>query len=233
MKHLKITTALLALMLLLSTFTATAYAANAIGFEVKVSPAEVKAGEQIELIVALTGYTAEAAMTDAVRGLQVDITGIDTSVLSVVEYSSLIEDTSAISNKASYNELLPRVRLAYVQITDSLPAPCSDVLKVVFQANSDLADSSSVTPLVTVKIQMQSGKQITLTSDESAQSAGDMNGDGLVNTLDLIRLMKYISGIAVDIPESAGDVNGDGRINTLDLIRLMKYINGEDVKLGQ
>ena len=231
MKRLKITAALLVLMLLLSTFTATAYAANTIGIKVKVSPAEVKAGEQIKLVVSLTGYTTEAAAADAIRGLQVDITGIDTSVLSVVEYSSLIEDTTAISNKASYNEQLPRVRLVYVQITDSLPAPCSDVLKVVFQANSDLTDSGSVSPLVTVKMQMQSGKQITLTSDGSALK-GDMNGDGNINALDLIRLMKYISGVSVDIPVGAGDVNGDGRINTMDLIRLLKYVNGEDVVLG-
>ena len=60
---------------------------------------------------------------------------------------------------------------------------------------------------------------------------GDANGDGEVNTMDLIRLMKYISGAEVDMAEGAGDVNGDGKVNTMDLIRLMKYINGEDVEL--
>ena len=60
---------------------------------------------------------------------------------------------------------------------------------------------------------------------------GDANGDGEVNTMDLIRLMKYISGVEVDVAEGAGDVNGDGKVNTMDLIRLMKYINGEDVEL--
>ena len=61
---------------------------------------------------------------------------------------------------------------------------------------------------------------------------GDANGDGSVNTMDLIRLMKYISGVEVDVAEGAGDVNGDGKVNTMDLIRLMKYINGEDVELN-
>ena len=61
---------------------------------------------------------------------------------------------------------------------------------------------------------------------------GDANGDGVVNTMDLIRLMKYISGVEVDVAEGAGDVNGDGKVNTMDLIRLMKYINGEDVELN-
>ena len=59
------------------------------------------------------------------------------------------------------------------------------------------------------------------------QLYGDISGDGSVNTMDLIRLMKYVSGETVDIAPGSGDVNGDGRENVLDLIRLMKYINGE------
>ena len=61
----------------------------------------------------------------------------------------------------------------------------------------------------------------------SLQLTGDTGGDGTVNTMDLIRLMKYINGVEVDVAEGAGDVNGDGRVNTMDLIRLMKLINGE------
>ena len=61
---------------------------------------------------------------------------------------------------------------------------------------------------------------------------GDTNGDGSVNTMDLIRLMKYISGVEVDVAEGTGDVNGDGKVNTMDLIRLMKYLNGENVELN-
>ena len=59
------------------------------------------------------------------------------------------------------------------------------------------------------------------------QLYGDISGDGTVNTMDLIRLMKYVSGETVDIAPGSGDVNGDGRENVLDLIRLMKLVNGE------
>ena len=72
----------------------------------------------------------------------------------------------------------------------------------------------------------------TLTLKAEETIPGDANGDGVVNTMDLIRLMKYISGVEVDVAEGAGDVNGDGKVNTMDLIRLMKYINGEDVELN-
>ena len=61
------------------------------------------------------------------------------------------------------------------------------------------------------------------------QLAGDLSGDGNVNTMDLIRLMKYISGVEVDVAPGTADVNGDGRENTMDLIRLMKIVNGEAV----
>ena len=59
--------------------------------------------------------------------------------------------------------------------------------------------------------------------------AGDINGDKTVDTSDLIRLMKYISGsnVVVHVP----DVNGDGYVNVSDLVRLMRYIAGQDVEL--
>lgn len=164
MKHMKIIAAMLVLALILSSFAVTANAADAVGFNVTVSPSDVKPGEQVEVIVSLTGYTTEAAEADALRGLQVDITGVDTSVLSVVEYTSLIEDTTAISNTASYNEANKRVRLAYVQMSGTLPAPCEYVFKVVFQVNSDLTESGSITLPVTVKMQTVS-QQITLTGE--------------------------------------------------------------------
>ena len=136
-------------------------AAEAVGISTQISPTIAQVGEQVEVIVSLTGYTAE---TVAIRGLQVDVTGIDTDVLSVVEYTSLIEDPSAISNTASYNTNYQRVRLAYVQFSGTLPAPCADVLKVTFRMNPDLTQDGSITLPVTVKMQTVSG-QVTLKSD--------------------------------------------------------------------
>ena len=61
---------------------------------------------------------------------------------------------------------------------------------------------------------------------------GDLNGDGNINTLDLVMLRKELNGDDPDIVAEAADVNGDGNINTLDLIVLRKYLNGDDVELG-
>lgn len=71
--------------------------------------------------------------------------------------------------------------------------------------------------------------EIRAQSGEETATPGDLNGDGQVNTMDLIRLMKYISGVEVDVAPGSADVNGDGKENTMDLIRLMKLVNGEIV----
>lgn len=54
---------------------------------------------------------------------------------------------------------------------------------------------------------------------------GDVNGDGKVDTKDLIRLMRYISADGKDIEAFGADLNGDGKVDTKDLIRLMKCIS--------
>ena len=58
---------------------------------------------------------------------------------------------------------------------------------------------------------------------------GDLNGDGKVNVMDLIRLKRYLA----DGTEVVGnaDVNGDGKVNVMDLIRLKRYIAGEVVDI--
>ncbi len=53
---------------------------------------------------------------------------------------------------------------------------------------------------------------------------GDLNGDGDVNSKDMVRMMKYLAGIDVNI--FFPDVNGDGNENVIDLSRLMKIIAG-------
>lgn len=55
----------------------------------------------------------------------------------------------------------------------------------------------------------------------------DLNGDGVTDTRDIIRLMKYISSDGGTETVDSPDINGDGQIDTRDIIRLMKYIAGD------
>lgn len=61
---------------------------------------------------------------------------------------------------------------------------------------------------------------------------GDVNGDGEVDVLDLLRLGKYLADWDVEIDEAASDVTADGEVDVLDLLRLGKYFADWDVELG-
>ena len=71
-----------------------------------------------------------------------------------------------------------------------------------------------------------SGK-IQVAAADAPYIAGDINGDGKVNGKDVTRLIKFLSGVDVDVLESMLDVNQDGSIGNNDVTHLLKYIAGE------
>lgn len=71
------------------------------------------------------------------------------------------------------------------------------------------------------------------TGEVFSTMAGDTDGDGRIETEDLIKLMKYTAGVEmVDFGIVAADVTGDGVTDILDVIRLVRYLSGEDVELS-
>ena len=61
---------------------------------------------------------------------------------------------------------------------------------------------------------------------DNTSKYGDINGDGVVNSKDLVRLMKVIADPEADIEAYGTDLNDDGKVNSKDLVRLMKIIAG-------
>jgi hypothetical protein len=57
---------------------------------------------------------------------------------------------------------------------------------------------------------------------EGSSIAGDLNGDGLFNVLDIVMLVDIVLGNAD--PVSSGDLNGDGLLNVLDIVMLVDII---------
>lgn len=57
---------------------------------------------------------------------------------------------------------------------------------------------------------------------------GDVNGDGTVNSVDLMLVKRYVLGIIVDFPSENGfwaaDVNGDEIVNSTDYVIIKKYL---------
>ena len=55
---------------------------------------------------------------------------------------------------------------------------------------------------------------------------GDANGDGKINSIDYVKIRKYImktSSLSGSYMEAA-DVNKDGKVDSLDYVKLRKYI---------
>ncbi len=60
---------------------------------------------------------------------------------------------------------------------------------------------------------------------------GDLNGDNKVNTLDLVRLQKYLLDPDGTTLFASADLNADGSVNGKDLVHLKKYLLFENVEL--
>ena len=60
---------------------------------------------------------------------------------------------------------------------------------------------------------------------------GDINGDGVVNNKDVVRLFRYLSGFEEPVVEAALDINGDGAVNNKDVVRLFQYLSDYDVSI--
>jgi hypothetical protein len=52
---------------------------------------------------------------------------------------------------------------------------------------------------------------------------GDINGDGILNILDIVSLVNLVLS---NNYESSGDINGDGILNILDIVLLANFILG-------
>lgn len=152
MKHKKIIAFLLMMVFLLSSMTVPAVAAENAGIAVKVSSETVEAGEQVTVTVSLTGYDADAM---PIRGIQIDVTGVDETILTVEDgsYVSLIEDPSATSNKAVYQQANQLLRLIYVRMDGTLTQPYENVFQMTFLVNSELEEAGSITLPLTAKLQ--------------------------------------------------------------------------------
>ena len=54
---------------------------------------------------------------------------------------------------------------------------------------------------------------------------GDVTGDGIINSADLLKTVKYLKGTS-DVNIQAADVTKDGLVNSADLLKTVKYLKG-------
>ena len=120
------------------------------------------------------------------------------------------------NSNSNFNGVILKLKF---KIVDN--APEGDAYVTVTCGDGDMADQNETVYIPSI----QAGKvtvYITI--------PGDINGDGKVNALDLVRLKRAIAGENVELVGS-GDTTGDGKVNALDLVRLKRAIAGENVEL--
>ena len=120
----------------------------------------------------------------------------------------------------NYTEAGLLFTLTFKVIGDNASGPYTIGLKEVESSYLD-------TDMNPVTVSLEDGS----VSAEEKTLPGDVNEDGNVNGLDLVRLRKYLNGWNVTINVKNSNVNGDSTVNGLDLVRLRKWLNGWNVEL--
>lgn len=155
----KILSALLALCLIVTVMTVNVVAAETFTYKISASTTTPTIGSQIDVVISLSNY---AELSGEIRGLQIDVTNIDTSILEVVSHSTLFEDTTAASNITSYQTSKSLVRYVYLHMSGSLDKSVTDVMKFSLKINEDLTDDGNITLPIVIKISTMDKQNITL-----------------------------------------------------------------------
>ena len=67
--------------------------------------------------------------------------------------------------------------------------------------------------------------QVTSIEFKGAPSKGDVNGDNVINYIDIMELSRYIMGALTEKFEpTAADVNDDGLINVADIVEIVNFL---------
>lgn len=105
----------------------------------------------------------------------------------------------------------------------------SQINKVESSASVTVKNGSSVV----TSGNLVTGETVTITSNGKSKTYtvvlyGDLNGDGKVNALDLLKVQKHILGInkLTGASLKASDPSKDGKVNALDLLKVQKHILG-------
>ncbi len=103
----------------------------------------------------------------------------------------------------------------------AVAAYADDVVKSLKAKLQTAGKSETTTKLSAVKTLIEEKVSTILTK----YIKGDVTGDGVINGLDVLRLMKYVAKVEnTKINEWNSKMNGDDEINGLDILRLKKFI---------
>ncbi len=151
--------------------------------------------------------------------------------LSVDGYS--LTPTFGINQTTNYS-LIVSSSVSSIRISAST---VNSAAKISGQGTYQLAEGTN-TINITVTAQSGATRTYTLTvvrgtatpgtttpgTTTPGTAKGDVNGDGKISVLDIVKIQRVIVGL--DASNAACDVNGDGKVSVLDIVRLQRHIVG-------
>ena len=187
------------------------------GPTVRVSGTQAKPGETVNLEIAVENNPGIFALTFSFQ--------YDTSRLKL---------TAVIPNTQSFPGTWQAGSLkGAAWVSDAGDITANDtMLTMTFEVLENAEDGDAQVEVLLGEILNENMDDITFVSAPgeitvSSRLPGDVNGDGLVDILDLVRLRKYLAQVAVEINSVNTDLTGDGLVNAADLVRMRKYLAGD------
>lgn len=80
----------------------------------------------------------------------------------------------------------------------------------------------------TYKLTIVRGSASSGSNVAGGNSRGDVNGDGKISTIDIVKVQRIIVGLdpLTDANLMLADVNGDGKVSTIDIVKIQRHIVG-------
>lgn len=159
MKKKRIIAVMLSLCFIIVALPMEVSAEETFKYSISTSTTTPSIGSEFDVIISLTNY---AELTSEIRGLQIDVTNVDPNVFEVVSHGTAVEDTTAASNKTSYqpnrNNL---IRYVYLHLSGSLDKSVSEVMRFRLKVKDGIEEGSITFPIV-IKIGTMDKQNITL-----------------------------------------------------------------------
>lgn len=80
----------------------------------------------------------------------------------------------------------------------------------------------------TYKLVVVRGTATPVTTVDGNRIKGDLNGDGKISTVDIVKVQRIIVGLdaLTDDILAVADINGDGKVSTIDIVKIQRHIVG-------
>ncbi|MEA3416405.1 MAG: hypothetical protein U9R02_09675 [Thermodesulfobacteriota bacterium] len=69
-------------------------------------------------------------------------------------------------------------------------------------------------------------RYVTIAKEEQPTLAGDINGNKVIDLVDVICGLKIMSGVECTEEDSGADVNGDGRLGVHEILYVLQKVSG-------